>query len=411
MLVSAVAAGQDRAGATSRPRSTRCGRLNRAASEVLVGAGIVGATDVTGFGLLGHGLEMARASGTRFVFEAAGLPALDGALELAAAGVETGGAAHNRRFVRPSLAIAEGVSPELVTLAHDPQTSGGLLAAVPADQVDAVERASRRRASSTGGLAGSKPANQPSSWPDWAAPMEIAPGIRRLGSGKINVYLIEEAGAITIVDAGLPGYFGDLQAELTAMGRSLDDVRAVLLTHAHTDHIGFAERIRRERGVPIRVHEADAALARGEVKQHNEGGGKTRLVPAMSFLLYGLRKGFIGLKHVTEVSTFGDGATLDVPGSPRVIHVPGHTAGSAALQLPDRDAILVGDAFVTLNVMSGSRGPQLFRNFNADNRQAFESLRRFDDIEASLVLAGHGEPFRGGIAEAVRLVRAGWSPA
>ena len=104
--------------------------------------------------------------------------------------------------------------------------------------------------------------------------MEIAPGIRRLGSGKVNVYLIEEAGAITIVDAGLPGYCGDLQAELTAMGRSLDDVRAVLLTHAHTDHIGFAERIRRERGVPIRVHEADAALARGEVKQHNEGGGR-----------------------------------------------------------------------------------------------------------------------------------------
>jgi selenide,water dikinase len=116
-------------------------RLNKAASEVLVGAGIVAATDVTGFGLLGHGLEMARGSGTRFVFEAAGLPALDGALELAAAGVETGGAAHNRRFVRPSLTVAEGVSPELVTLAHDPQTSGGLLAGVPADQVEAVDSA------------------------------------------------------------------------------------------------------------------------------------------------------------------------------------------------------------------------------------------------------------------------------
>jgi selenide,water dikinase len=116
-------------------------RLNKAASEVLVGAGIVAATDVTGFGLLGHGLEMARGSGTRFVFETAGLPALDGALELAAAGVETGGAAHNRRFVRPSLTVAEGVSPELVTLAHDPQTSGGLLAGVPADQVEAVDSA------------------------------------------------------------------------------------------------------------------------------------------------------------------------------------------------------------------------------------------------------------------------------
>ena len=75
--------------------------LNRAASEVLVARGVVAATDVTGFGLLGHGLEMARASGLRFAFEADALPALAGALELARAGVETGGAAHNRRFVPP----------------------------------------------------------------------------------------------------------------------------------------------------------------------------------------------------------------------------------------------------------------------------------------------------------------------
>src|SRR5688572_7799467 len=72
--------------------------LNRVAAEVLVAHEVRAATDVTGFGLLGHGLEMARASGTRFVFEAAALPALDGALDLARGGVETGGAAHNRRF-------------------------------------------------------------------------------------------------------------------------------------------------------------------------------------------------------------------------------------------------------------------------------------------------------------------------
>ena len=71
---------------------------------------------------------MARASGTRFVFEADALPALPGALELAAAGVETGGAAHNRRFVAGRWRVGAGVVPALVTLAHDPQTAGGLLA-------------------------------------------------------------------------------------------------------------------------------------------------------------------------------------------------------------------------------------------------------------------------------------------
>jgi len=115
-------------------------RLNRTASELLVTHGIRGATDVTGFGLLGHGLEMARASGTRFVFNASNLPALDGALELARAGVETGGAAHNRRFVAPALSVAPSVAPELVTLAHDPQTSGGLLAAIPREAVKALHR-------------------------------------------------------------------------------------------------------------------------------------------------------------------------------------------------------------------------------------------------------------------------------
>lgn len=116
-------------------------RLNRAAAEALVTAGLRGATDITGFGLLGHGLEMARASGVRLVFDAAAIPALPGALALAAAGVETGGAAHNRRFVAPALEVATGVSRPVVTLAHDPQTSGGLLAAVPPDAVRAVEGA------------------------------------------------------------------------------------------------------------------------------------------------------------------------------------------------------------------------------------------------------------------------------
>jgi selenide,water dikinase len=115
--------------------------LNQAAAEVLVNAGVAGATDVTGFGLLGHGLEMARASGTRFVFEADVLPALAGALALAAQGVETGGAGHNRRYVAGSLTLGSGVAPELVALGHDPQTSGGLLAAIAAADAATVQAA------------------------------------------------------------------------------------------------------------------------------------------------------------------------------------------------------------------------------------------------------------------------------
>jgi selenide, water dikinase len=114
--------------------------LNRGAADVLVEHGVRGATDVTGFGLLGHGLEMARASSTRFVFEVRALPALDGALELARGGIETTGAAHNRRFARSALVVGDDVPPELVVLAHDPQTSGGLLAAVASSDAPAIVR-------------------------------------------------------------------------------------------------------------------------------------------------------------------------------------------------------------------------------------------------------------------------------
>ena len=114
--------------------------LNRAAADLLVAHEIRGATDVTGFGLLGHGLEMARASGTQFVFDASKLPALGGALDLARAGVETGGATYNRRFVLPALTVGVDVAPELLTLAHDPQTSGGLLAAIPRSAVKDLHR-------------------------------------------------------------------------------------------------------------------------------------------------------------------------------------------------------------------------------------------------------------------------------
>jgi selenide,water dikinase len=115
-------------------------RLNRDASQILVRNGVTAATDVTGFGLLGHGLEMARASGVRLAFTADALPALPGAIQLAVDGVETDGAAHNRRFVADDLAVDPGVPAELVTLAHDPQTSGGLLAAIPAAGVETTLR-------------------------------------------------------------------------------------------------------------------------------------------------------------------------------------------------------------------------------------------------------------------------------
>jgi glyoxylase-like metal-dependent hydrolase (beta-lactamase superfamily II) len=233
---------------------------------------------------------------------------------------------------------------------------------------------------------------------------QLAPGIHRLGPGIVNSYLVVESGGVTIVDAGVPGQFDDLVAELRSLGRSLDDVRALILTHGHSDHIGYAERIRRERHAPVSVHQLDAALARGEVPNPAKGLGPVRLAPLFRFLWYTARKGGLRQRHLGEVVTFGDGATLDVPGSPRVILVPGHTPGSAVLHMPGHDTLFVGDAFATLAVTTGQTGPRV-APFTADVPTAVRSLDRLADVEAGLALPGHGEPWRGGVAEAVRLVR------
>src|SRR4249919_4109645 len=241
--------------------------------------------------------------------------------------------------------------------------------------------------------------------------MEVAPGIRRIGSdSRINSYLIEEGGRVTIVDAGVSGLYADLWVELADMRQTIDDVEALVLTHGHSDHVGFAERLRTERHIPVSVHEADAALARGQVPNPSKGFGPTKVGPLVGFLWFSLLRGGLRTRHLGEVSTFGDGATLDVPGSPVVTLTPGHTPGSAVLHFRSLGALLIGDAFATYAVTTGARGPRI-APFTADAAQAVESLARIEDVSSDLVLPGHGDPWTGGVEEAVRLVRESAAPS
>jgi glyoxylase-like metal-dependent hydrolase (beta-lactamase superfamily II) len=219
----------------------------------------------------------------------------------------------------------------------------------------------------------------------------------------VAVYLVEDATGVTIVDAGLPGQWDELEPELAAMGRTIQEVRGVILTHGDTDHIGFAERLRRERGVPVYVHELDATRARGEVKKEISWG-KVKVGPLMRFLSYSARNGGLRITPISEVVTFTDGQILDMPGAPVVIHLPGHTPGSVALHFPSVDAVFVGDAMTTGHVLTGAIGPQP-APFTLDTEQALASLDRLEALPAKWVLPGHGAPWGEGVREAVRLIR------
>ena len=110
--------------------------LNREAADAVRRVGPSAVTDVTGFGLAGHTYELASRSGVRVVLESSRLPALDGALDAARAGVSTAGTRANREFASIESA---GVADELVELAYDPQTAGGLLVSLPGDKGPSLE--------------------------------------------------------------------------------------------------------------------------------------------------------------------------------------------------------------------------------------------------------------------------------
>ena len=141
--------------------------------------------------------------------------------------------------------------------------------------------------------------------------MRLADGLHRVGNDIVACYLVADDSGITLIDAGISGQWPDLLAELAAMGRTVADLRGVVLTHGDEDHIGFAERLRSEHGVPVWVHEADAGRARGEGKPAT-GFGRFRLGPLLGFLWYAGRRGGLKTTYLSQVETFTGGETLEV---------------------------------------------------------------------------------------------------
>jgi glyoxylase-like metal-dependent hydrolase (beta-lactamase superfamily II) len=237
----------------------------------------------------------------------------------------------------------------------------------------------------------------------------VVPGVHRIEDAYTNWYLLEEDGRITIVDAGVRKSWDSLHQALDRLGRRTDQIEALVLTHAHFDHVGFAERARTELGVPVWVHENDVPLTRHPLQYAHERPRSLYLATqpkALPIVAALARHGAFWPAPVKRVSRFTDG-TLPVPGSPRVLFTPGHTMGHCALHLADRDAVIAGDAVVMLDPYTGATGPQIVSGAaTADSERALRSLDVLAETEAATVLAGHGEPWREGARPAAERARA-----
>jgi glyoxylase-like metal-dependent hydrolase (beta-lactamase superfamily II) len=200
--------------------------------------------------------------------------------------------------------------------------------------------------------------------------------------GQANAFLVEDDDALVLIDAGYPGHEASLLAALRAIGRSPDEVRHLILTHHHRDHIGSAAAIVRLTGAHTYMHAADIAMA--------EAGGPFRpMRPAPGLLRQGMARLFYDHdQRVAPLATdepLADGDVLPFAGGIEVIHVPGHCAGQVALLLRSRRVLFAAD--LCMNIL-GLGDPIGFEDLAAGRA----SQERAADLAFDVAAFGHGAP-------------------
>jgi glyoxylase-like metal-dependent hydrolase (beta-lactamase superfamily II) len=246
-----------------------------------------------------------------------------------------------------------------------------------------------------------------------AIPAQVAPGVHRLGDQAVNFYLVEEQDGLTLVDAGLPAHYEQLTEVLRRLGRTVGDVHTILITHSHPDHVGVAERVRAESGARLFAHAADAVALAAPRKAFTLSRPERSMIPyllrrpsAMSGPLHLVTHGAFRAPGIEKVESLRPGVPLDAPGAPIPVAVPGHTPGSVAYLFPRKGIAFTGDALVTRDALMPGAGPRLLaRGFTHDSAEALASLDALASHDLPLMLPGHGEPYSGGLGNAIAEAR------
>lgn len=235
---------------------------------------------------------------------------------------------------------------------------------------------------------------------------KVADGVWRAGTRWVNWYMVDAGSdGVTLVDAGLPAYHRQLDHSLSHIGRGRSDVRALVMTHGHIDHVGMAPLLA-DLGAAIYLHPADVELAADP--RSNETERSLLPYPAtLAFVAHCVAKGALRPALMPAAVPLTEGEVTAVPGRPVVTHTPGHTDGSCVLEFRDHGVVFAGDLLCTASPITGrTADPQLqTRGSNRSSDQAMASLERLQGIEARLVLPGHGVPWRDGVEAAADSAR------
>ncbi|WP_238420890.1 MBL fold metallo-hydrolase [Gordonia sp. 'Campus'] len=224
----------------------------------------------------------------------------------------------------------------------------------------------------------------------------------------VNWVLLEQHGQLTLIDGGYPGQADQVIESIERIGRSAEDIRGALLTHAHVDHVGGLARLQARFGFDVYMDhvEVDHALRR-----HLQQANALNLAPQAvnprlwSWLMKTVPLGVLDRSGLAEASSFPADRhePLDLPGAPVPVSSPGHTDGHSAYLVAGGRALVSGDALVSDHELSRFTGPQCIPSlFQHDEPTARRSVERFTDLDADILLPGHGPIHRGSVAAAAR---------
>ncbi len=231
----------------------------------------------------------------------------------------------------------------------------------------------------------------------------VTDSVHLVEGDAVNWVLVTDGSGVTMIDSGYPGDRDDVLASLSELGFGIDDVRAIVLTHAHIDHLGSAIWFAKNHGTPIFCHPNEVGHAKREYLEQASPLDVAANIwrPGWApWALHVMRKGGTSREGIPSAQALTTDVAASLPGRPMAIPTPGHTSGHCSYVVDG--ALLSGDALITGHPVCRRRGPQLLPAVFSHNQADCErSLAALALLETDVLLPGHGPIWRGPIREAV----------